>query len=344
MKISERLLKVSIAVISCIVIFLITDITAFYIWQVKIRTSPQEGYTAEKLLPPHPFVTFKKIKPFDNEYKEIDNKEYLSDSNYLIDSPESTFRRPITEIGGKKLNEKPIAIFGCSYAWGYNLKEKDTLGYKLAELTGSPIYNRAIPRWGIQHILYQAKRDDFYKKVPEPKYAIYVFIGSHIGRMLKYSFCYPYYDFGYLKYNKKGSELVKEKENFNRIYFQSEWDARKLYTRNLYRDRDYVFDVFKLHLLEAKKEFEKHWKNTKFIMVMYEDSDPWFSSNAWIIDFSRLKELQDEGIIIIKTKDLTDEIEKNPNKYFISKKDHHPSAKTWKLLTPLIVKQIEKTN
>ena len=344
MKISSALTKSIIVIFICIVIFLISDTAEFYIWQYKIRNSPHEGYTGKKLLPPHPFVSFRKIKTFDEEYKETDTKGYLSDKNYLIDSPETTFRRPITEINNKILKGKPIVIFGCSYSWGYNLKENSTFGYKLAELTGSPIYNRSLPRWGVQQMLYQTKREDFYQKIPEPKYAVYVFIGSHLGRMLKYSFCYPYYDFAYLKYDKKDNMLTREKLNFNRIYFQSEWDLRSLYTRHLYKDEDYIFDMFKLHVLEAKNELQKHWKNTKFVMIMYEDTDPWFSSHAWIFDSPRLKELQDEGIIIIKTDDLTNEIKKHPDKYFISKKDHHPSAKAWELLTPLIFERLKKGN
>ena len=71
---------------------------------------------------------------------------------------------------GLNYKKKPIILFGCSYAYGYQLEREQTLTYKLAQNAKIPVYNRAFTGWGIQHMLYQSKIEKLYEILPEPEY------------------------------------------------------------------------------------------------------------------------------------------------------------------------------
>lgn len=80
---------------------------------------------------------------------------------------------------GTQYKKEPIAVFGCSYAYGYKLKEEQSFGYKLSEYTKRPVYNRAYSGLGIQHMLYQLEREDFIRKFLSPN-TLFLFISKGI--------------------------------------------------------------------------------------------------------------------------------------------------------------------
>lgn len=83
-------------------------------------------------------------------------------ANYSLKSNKFTLKnitfRPIENANSPK---RPIIIFGCSYAYGYNFDNKETISHIMAQFSTRPIINRACCGWGIQHMVYQLKNIDF---------------------------------------------------------------------------------------------------------------------------------------------------------------------------------------
>lgn len=116
-----------------------------------------------------PYYT--KIYSFKDFYNNFKNEEWF-------------FRSPSDLL----YKNRPIILFGCSFTYGQNLEQNQTMSYKLSQYTNRAVINRAHSGWGIQHMLWQLKNDKELTKIPNPEYIIYTFIPDHIGRL--YSFCY----------------------------------------------------------------------------------------------------------------------------------------------------------
>ncbi len=296
--------------------------------------------------------------PMDKKYEQLKKEDYFTDG---ISQEEFKFRRPV----GLNYKNKPIILFGGSFGWGAGLQEKQTFHYKLSELTKRPVYNRSVSGWGVQHMLYQLRRDDFYNEVPKPEYVIYVYISDHISRMYKYSFIKRLnfndgYQFNYLKYNEKNGALEEEKRikniPYSRLY---NWYFLEYRAEKNAKNSKKAFDMLEKHLLECRKQIDKHWgRDVKFIVLNYEYGslrNPKGDSGV-LIDFSEMnegvkigkqilnedniKKLSKEGIEVISAMQLTKK-ELGDIEYQLGKNNYHPNEKAWDLITPLFMGQIK---
>ena len=247
--------------------------------------------------------------------------KYQSFDDFYTFVKENGFRRPT----GLEYKNEPIILFGGSFAWGWELEEKQTLQYKLSKIMKRPTYNRAYKMWfGLSQLLYQSEQEEFYKEVPEPKFILYVFMDDHILRMLSANMnpfsAYPH--LRYIEYNKK---LEKDKHS---IVYNSHL-MKKMNTiiagYKLKYQQDKNFKLLKKHLVQTKGNFDKHWKDYKFVFYIYEGKCVFTDDN--------IKELENEGIIVIKTSQLTD-IDLTQDEYYISKTDRHPNEKAWDVVVP----------
>lgn len=252
--------------------------------------------------------------------------------------PENGWGRPVEGI---EYNKKPIVIFGCSYAYGFSLNNEQTFSYKLSKLAKVPVYNRAWTGWSIQHMLYQTKLDELYKQIPEPEYVIYVYINDHIRRLylLTFSSWNILADEQNLRYKEKNGQLVEIKNNnpilrqIKRLYIVNK--IHHIYVKNFILRKNNKKNCYKFaikHFKESKKEMQKHWKNTKYVVFFYEDG----KENNYLKLY-----LKNLGFIIINKSDLTDE-DLNSSKYLL--KNHHPNENAWNLLTPLIIEKLNISN
>lgn len=241
------------------------------------------------------------------------------------------------EPEGLNYKKKPIVIFGCSYAYGFELNREDTLSYKLSNLTKRPVYNRANPGWGVQHMLYQVRKNKFYELVPEPEYAIFVLMDDHFRRLYTLTFMNRemlYENFN-LRYKEKDNQLI-EIRNINPVFnfIKRLYLTNKLYnfylTNIFLRNERYQrsFDFIVKHFSESKFEMQRHWKKTKYVIVFYDE---------FYYDEILMNKLKDEGFIIIN-------LPKESKLNLLSKEytivDYHPSAKAWEVLTPIIIKDL----
>ncbi len=245
------------------------------------------------------------------------------DKTYLL-IKNTRFRKPL----GLEYKNKPILLMGCSYAYGYLLEDNQTFAYKLSKLTKRPVYNRAFEWfWGLATMLYQARRADFYKEVPEPEYVIYVFIDDHIRRMN--TSCYDcFFPYPHLRY-KLNSKNRLEREKFSFLY--------QLYTfrllTNMQMDKispETSSKLVKEFFMETRQEFDKHWKNYKFIILVYEYSEEF--------NDTFIEELRNEGFIVLKTKDITGRVMNKKQDF--APDNWHPSESAWDEITEKFINKI----
>ena len=234
----------------------------------------------------------------------------------------------------ERIPKKPILLMGCSFMYGYGLESEGNPSYLLAWLTGLPVINRSKPGYGIQHMLYQLKRDDFYDEVREPEYCIFLFIDEHVIRLFQKATLWPE-GFQYLRYKEKGGDFAEDNTIFYSLY--------RLYIPNRLQhmlakhrsnaDFNKNFNLIKKYFICAKNEAGEHWKDTKFVIIVYQRDKNFFC------DTMRWKELEDDGFQIIYLKDIN-------NGRRATKKDclddgFHPNGEFWQRVIPNLVKKLD---
>lgn len=262
------------------------------------------------------------IKPisYEEDYKRF-VKEYL--------------RRP---DGTMYLNSS-IILFGCSFTYGAGLKQEETFGAVLSDISKRPVYNRGIPGSGVQHMLYQLKKEDFYKEIKtEPEFVIYTLLYPyHYSRLFLYTF-HLFENNLYLQYEKKNGEFV-QKERKIPYFISGLYTVKYLFflknKRLLLRGytnktEDYLLSLF----LESKKIVQKKYPNSKFLILNFEVSnDDEDEQNRFI------NKLKNNGLTVISLREISG-IDYTVGEYMISKHDDHPNPKYWELVVPKLVDKL----
>ncbi len=241
---------------------------------------------------------------------------------------------------GLKYKKPPIVIFGCSYAYGTRLKDDQNFGYKLSTLTKRPVYNYSVVGGGIQHMLYLLRNPEFYKYTPEPECIVFVFVPSlHIDRLYKYSF-YLWSKTLYLRYKYSNNSLVQVKE-FPKI-IRSLYIVKAFYNFKNRRiiEGEYSRENIEFaseHFIESQQEIKKHWKNTKLIVLYYNQE----LDNQEILSANKISKsiLKEHGIITVDINDLSKE-NFAKKQYTLSEYDLHPNSKAWDVIVPKFVKTL----
>ena len=250
----------------------------------------------------------------------------------------SSLRNP---SGLNYTNSRKIVLFGCSFVYGHGLNENQTIGYKLSNFLKIPVYNRAMVGGNPQELWYQVAAEgseDFYNEVPLTDTYIYTIIDSHFERI--YNF-YPVYTYRHpLNYLTSKGELKRDIQqslllNLLKISYSYRFIEQKIKYNFLTNKDNYpkIINNTALYLIESKKELEKRNKQKINFIVLFYDKIRYEEELE--------QKLKENGIYVIKTKDLTKE-DLRSLKYTLSETDKHPNEAAWDLLTPLIAKEIEK--
>ena len=295
--------KIVVSFIYIFVFFIIAEMASYISFCVKQHSfgvSPVKYYTAE-------------IMSFDSFFEYVKN---------------GGFRKP----EGLEYNSRPVVLFGCSFAWGWELERTQTLQYKLAQMMQRPVYNRAYKEFfGLSQLLYQSERQD---EIKSPEYVIYVFIDDHIRRMLQFSMN-PFSKYPHLKYKNHSGKLEREKTSFlNKSLF---YKYLSYINANYEMDnsKEKTFLLIRQHLLQAKQNFDKHWTDYKFVFFIYEGVS-YFSDE-------QLERLRNDGIYVVTAEELTG-FPMESREYVISDTDMHPNALAWDIITPKLVNFLNEIN
>lgn len=279
---------------------------------------------------------FKEKKVAVKNKIKIDPFEYSLKMVYFGDYYKSFARDKKRKEFGLQLKKPPILVFGCSYAYGYSLLDKQTFCYKLSLLSKRPVFNRSYSGWGLQQMLYQVRRNDFYKEVKEPEYVIYVFMPDHVRRLYFHSLGLSRGGF-YIGYKEKRGRLEETKPltlQLSRFYmfkiFQQNFIIDKILMNEKNQNKN--FDLLKKHFVESKNAIQKKYPKTKFIILKYP-----FSLNMWYSTNNRWKELEKEGFIVLDLEQLTGR-DLTQKKYKLA--DGHPNEKAWDLIVPKLVEKL----
>lgn len=237
-------------------------------------------------------------------------------------------------------DKTPITLFGCSFAHGLYLNYNQTFSYKLAHSLKRPVYNRAIPGKGLQHMLLQSKSKQFYTDVPPSDTIFYIMVDDHYRRMKKnYLHILDTYQLG--NYEKKNNKLLPLNYknpiiNILRSSYTIKFLKEKYIESYIHnpKNEDEITDEVLLYFIETRNELEKHWNTkVKFVVIFY-----------YYVSYSDLlkKKLEQNNFTVYRiNNDITSIDLHNNDEYTISKTDKHPSEKAWDLITPIIIDKLE---
>ena len=101
---------------------------------------------------------------------------------------------------------------------------------------------------------------------------------------------------------------------------------------NQFNDENMNFLI--LHFKKLKEEIQKHWKNTKFVVLFYyQEVEP------EEFDIKLKEKLIENGFIVVNTRELTG-ISLCGEQYQLSKQDEHPNAKAWDVVVSQLVQKL----
>lgn len=286
------------------------------------------------------FIAFtyqpKEISCFQEKYNDYASKHSLAKQKpkYNVMVPFSINKlehnNRTTLIG--KSSKKPILLFGCSFTYGTGLNDNQTLSYKLYKLTDRTIYNKGMPATGTQHILYLLSQKSFYNKVPDVEFIIYTFIHDHLTRLYGY-YLSPYSNDINLRYELKNGKLQEIYPRFIPLYsLYSVKRVQDYIKMQKMSQNDKAFKLFAETLMESKKLTDRHYPNSKFIILLYKDA------SKMLLDKEQIKLLESKGFIVIDAEQLVHH-ELTSDKYKAGDKEH-PSEKAWDEIAPQLVKKL----
>lgn len=296
-----------INLIFTLIIIIATEFIIFKIVEKDYQTTVQN----EKL------KYTNKMSTYDEFYNDIFLKE-------LIRPTENT-----------KSELPPIILFGCSFAYGDNLNEKQTFSNKLSKITNSPIYNLSLGGWSVANMLYQIENEQILKQIKEPMYVIYVFVPVQLHRPFLHVY-HPSDNKLSVHYDIKGSIL---KETKKPPFLYSLYTIKKVdnmiamfkgYNKLYEKERD---KITKLYFKQSISNMKKNWKNTKFYIFNFAD----YTENFLF----ELEKETDWNLINLSEIEKDEKIYMN-TKYTISEFDKHPNEKAWIYITKPFLKKIEE--
>lgn len=269
--------------------------------------------------------------------------EFVLVRDYISKHPEDTYhigKVPYTHLitsdrfrhpEGLNYKKRPIILFGCSYAYGQGLEDKESFTFKLSEYSKRPVFNYSMFGKGFQHTLFILRHNIIDKEIKNPEYAIYVMMDDHIRRMYS-NVCMG--DFvGQPMYSLDSQNHFFEKKpyypvyrQFYTFYYFNNLIYEKFIKNDLRRNSLYVSSYLNDIYLMLKTKYP----DIKFIVLMY-DTD-----NSYGLVLSSLN----ENIKVINTYTITDE-QLSQLKYTISSTDFHPNALAWDLVSKALVKELK---
>ena len=311
---------IKIIAINILVLFTLLFISDFVLCKIENnRLKPQNQYKYDLLNKIfNPTIHNLKAMNFDNEKSYGDG---------------SSGRKP---DGLNFKAQKPIVVFGCSFAYGHYLYQNQTFSYKLANILQKPVYNRAIAGAGPQYAYYQTLTEEFYEEIPKTDTIIFVMIDDHYRRILGEMFSISDQDLN-LHYKIINNNLVMDNyKNYLLNYFKHSNTLK--FIRHKYKNyyienpnnAEKMTNDLMLYFIKTRENIEKKWNNKiNFYVIFYEEI-----KHQDMLQ----KKLKENNFKVIKTSQLTNENLSSEEYKMLD--NGHPKESAWNLLTPLIAKEL----
>lgn len=265
-------------------------------------------------------------------YENLFKKNKSANKCISFYSSQIPYRKP----ENKNSTLPSIYITGCSYAYGFGLEEDETLSAKLGHLIKNPVYNKAFHSWGLNHTVFLAKNDILLKdNIKDPLAVFFLYGMFQDKRMFMPN---VFFERDEILYKVKGDKLIPRKNifhfqssNFPLIYTINERFFNILAISPFFKKR--IEEMLFFHFKTLKEEINKKYPTTKLVILEYSPSQT-------------LKNISDdlakENIQIIS---FSDDLKLNLNqrKYYIPN-DGHPNKQVWEIVTPKLIKELEKRN
>lgn len=271
----------------------------------------------------------KNIEIFSNHYEKMNKREFFKNKK------------------GLEYKTPSILIFGDVYANALELSNENNLTAKLSILTKRPVYNFASAGWGIPHMYYILKNEEYMSTVKNPDTIIFVYNTDMNNRLTSFSF-YPHHTFLNLKYKIKSGILVEDVPQA--LFAYNSYFIRAIERANGFRisksknsqTKQKTYELIKVLFEESRRIAKVRYPSLKkFIIVRYLNPHEALaalkkqesSANAQL-EYNMWKKLKDDGFTIIDISELSEE-NYNENKYLND--DHSPKEETLDEILPLLL-------
>jgi len=303
--------KLFINIVVIIILAILFELTCFFIWCHK------NGRQLD----------------LQNEMAVERKFEYNLPSDYLS----SYFTDGFKNYTYPDNNKRPILLLGCSYARGIGINEEKGLDYLLYKNSHRDVYKRAFPGGGIHLALDLFQTGYMQKDVPDAEYIIFVYVNWNLIRLYEHQLDFLSTEINQRYELQKNGQLKKIKKPI--FPFCYSLFSVKLLQRQIdnYRaQNEYTnYRLFNAVMKELKKETDKAYKNSKFVILLYPSSD-YMGTNKELMEQEEMQKLTDEGFIVINAEDLTDKPIREAE--YRQGDKNHPKKKAWEAITPGLIK------
>ena len=272
-----------------------------------------------------------KIKSYFSRYKY----NYLDDfeKKYILRTS-NTKEAQEKFLTNADSHQRPIVLLGCSYTYGQNLDKSNNFSGQLARYMKRPVYNLGLIGAGIQHMIYILRSKQIQSIINDPEYVIYTYIPDHTNRL--YIGCgLSIIDYMYYRLNNNKLALNMGYSYIMRLPIP--FILRILIYEKFTIPFNEKKELLEKHLLELYLQSKKNWKNSTFIIMVYD------SSNEIEKITNRLRE---QGIKVIYMKEMLKEKNIVYDESFKLKKEvdkfQHPSEHAWDVIVPVLEEYIKE--
>ena len=244
--------------------------------------------------------------------------------NNSVEHYEERARKP---VGLEYTDKKPIMIYGCSFAYGYNIKNNRHPGIILSELTKRPVYNWGISGKGLQEALFIIRNQK--QITPPPEFVIYIYSSDQFRRLFVVNHILSGEIF--LKYKNENNKIIFENNKTDFITNTYLYRVlRNKYILLYFLKQKKTLKILKLFIKEIDKEIHEKYPDSKFLFIVYDFIQ---------LDKEELKSMENSKFEVIYLSDLFGDLLEKPE-YKIPN-DDHPNEKAWNLIWPKLI-EMEK--
>lgn len=263
----------------------------------------------------------------DNKRKAPNDKYHIGKLPYINLLRPERFRKP-SGLNGTK---QPIIILGCSFAYGWALKDEQTLGFKLSQYANVPVYNYAVQGKGLQNALFILQNKIYDNSIKNPQYVIYVMMSDHIRRLYTNVCMGDFVGYPIYKIDKYDNLTLKyDYFPFYRQFYTFYFFNNLIFNNLLYKDYKRHNRYVNAYFLQMNKEIKKQYPNIKFVILIFGDK------NNFGLDLSKLEK---NGFIILQTQEITG-INFFNSRYQLSSTDPHPTEEVWNIIAPALADKL----